>query len=97
MENGNTTFNEFSHLVGEIGEEYKRYIELCTQLKAIYRAEIKGYYDIRLKASDGDLKLCNITMGDIASVHENKIVETRIKLIEKMQRLEETIKNDETR
>lgn len=97
MENSNTTFNEFSNLVGEIGEEYKQYIELCMQLKAIYRAEIKGHYDIRLKASDCDLKLCNITMGDIASVHENKIVETRIKLIEKMRRLEETIKNDKSK
>lgn len=92
MENGNTTFNEFSNLVGEIGEEYKRYIELCTQLKAIYRAEIKGYYDICLKASDCDLKFCNITIGDIANVHKNKIVNTRIKLIEKMQGLEESIK-----
>lgn len=97
MENDNTTFNEFSHLVGEIGEEYKRYIELCTQLKAIYRAETKGDYDIRLKASDCDLKLFNITIGDIVSVHENKIVDTRIKLNEKMKRLEETIKNDKSR
>lgn len=94
MENDNTTFNEFSHLVGEIGEEYKRYIELCTQLKAIYRAEIKGHYDIRLKASDCDLKLYNITMDDITNVNENKIVDTRIKLVEKMKKLEEMIKND---
>lgn len=84
-------------LMKDLEEEFNRYTCLCDQLHTMYRVDIKDKYDIRLKANNYDFKLGNITMSDIANIYENKVVETRIKLNEKMRRLEETIKNDETR
>lgn len=79
-------------LMKDLEEEFNRYTCLCDQLHTMYRVDIKDKYDIRLKANNYDFKLGNITIGDIASIYKNKVVNTRIKLIEKMQGLEERIK-----
>lgn len=106
MENGNLNIRDegvsistdkLDRLMKDIKEEFNRYICLCDQLTTMHRVDIKDKYDIRLKANNYDFKLGNITMGDIASIYENKVVNTRIKLIEKMQGLEAKIKNDKSR
>lgn len=79
-------------LMKDLKEEFDRYTCLCDQLHTMYRVDIKDKYDIRLKANNYDFKLGNITIGDIASIYKNKVVNTRIKLIEKMQGLEARIK-----
>lgn len=98
MENSNSiSTDKLERLMKDLKEEFNRYICLCDQLHTMYRVDIKDKYDIRLKANNYDFKLDNITMADIASVYENKVINTRIKLIEKMQELEARIKNDNSR
>lgn len=89
--------DKLEYLIKDLEEEFNRYTCLCDQLHTMYRVDIKDKYDIRLKVNNYDFKLGNITIGDIASVYENKVVKTRIKLIEKMHKLEGAIRNDESR
>lgn len=101
MENGNLNVRDegvsistdtLDRLMKDLKEEFNRYTCLCDQLHTMYRVDIKDKYDIRLKANNYDFKLGNITIGDMANIYKNKVVNTRIKLIEKMQELEERIK-----
>lgn len=106
MENGNLNIRDESvsistdkleRLMKDLKEEFNRYICLCDQLHTMYRVNIKDEYDIRLKANNYDFKLGNITIANIASIYESKVIDTRIKLIEKMHGLEARIKNDKSR
>lgn len=89
--------DKLERLMKDLKEEFNRYTCLCNQLHTMYRVDIKDKYDIRLKANNYDFKLGNITIADIARIYESKVVDTRMKLIEKMHGLEARIKNDKSR